>query len=78
MGDEPPPNLEKFAVLQGSNGSKMYLCREFTGQRTIDEPLLLNKKQTEKYPRAASDTPQNLVKLRPRLEGSQHHIYVNL
>ena len=61
-----PPTLKKIAVSQGKNGRKSISAGQLTGPITTGELLLLKQASpTNKMRRAKSDTPQNVVKLRP-------------
>ena len=60
---ELPPNLKN---LVASNGGRMYFSRALYWAKDHWRTTAIMKKVTDKKPRrATSDTPKNLVKLRP-------------
>ena len=66
MGNELPPNLENLPFRRAKAAVQCTSAGKLTGPRAIGELLLLNaRSQTENVRRATSDSPKNLLKLRP-------------
>ena len=58
-----PPNLGKFAISQGRNGSTRYFCRATYWIQEHGSTIVIKRSRAKNFRREISDTPQKVIEV---------------